>query len=457
LPPRPSPRYEIPLIDFSGQWLFLADVNGDGRCELFLHEHAAMLASEVFSKESERYPDWTTPEDQAQFCVTACTLEGERLWQIGDPWRDNKPYRSHGGADFGVFLDIDDDNRLEHVFLFKDEIRVVDALNGRTKTRRRLDWDGFSTMGLAYFEGREQPPQIWIKCDDARPADCSYCNPLRVLNRDLETYWPDREVPMAGHMPVAYDIDGDGRDELFIGACLLDHDGSVLWTMDIPAHVDQRYVADINGDGRMEVVMALCGRGGNGIVADALSGRILWQVPRRHCGYASVGKYRSDLPGLQVCFAEDFRAPESEERTAMYDCEGHKLFDAPGVHDVPYTLHWPTSCGEDAVLMGRSLLDGNGGTLLSFPVEADLEGIGRLLGKPADGRLHDWGGSVHFVAKDVDDDGVDEAVFNTRDRVWVFGVDSLPSESQGRTLSRCTNSRPDPEQRWAAKQRRQKP
>lgn len=416
----PGLKFEIPLNEFSGQWIFWADINGDGRCEAILHEHAAMLAGKAFAYDSAEYPNWTTPADQAQFCVTACDLEGKKLWQIGRPWTHVEPYRSHGGPFFGTFADSDGDGSMEHIFLFKDDIWSIDALSGQVKHRHHLESDAFCDLGLAHFQGRGHPPQIWIKCGDSFLPGHTYCNPLRVLTIRFERYWPDLEIPRAGHLPVACDIDGDGCDEFFHGACLIDHDGKILWKLDLPAHVDEHYLADINEDGRMEVILALCG-GGGGIVADALTGHILWQVPRKHCGFASVGKYRDDLPGMQVCFGEDSRAKDSPEGTALYDAQGRLLWRAENPHAVPRTLHWPTSCGKDTLVMNNCLVDGTGKKIFTFPVSVDTEAISRRLGNRK-GSMYDWGGGGEFTAKDVDGDGVEEAVFNTREKVWVFGL-----------------------------------
>jgi hypothetical protein len=244
---------------------------------------------------------------------------------------------------------------------------------------------------------------------------------LRVLTAELDPYWPDREIPCPGHIPLACDVDGDGRDELFDGGCLLDHDGTVLWNMALPAHVDELYVADINEDGRKVVIMALCG-GGGGIVADALSGRLLWQVPRKHCGFAGVGKYRDDLPGLQVCFTEDSRAPGSIHGAALYDCRGRELWRADDPHAVPRTLNWPSDCGRESLVLGGVLTDGKGKELFRFPAGVDVQAIARRLNRPSPAGLYDWGGGAEFTACDVDGDGAQEAVFNSRERIQVFGL-----------------------------------
>ena len=52
----------------------------------------------------------------------------------------------------------------------------------------------------------------------------------------------------AGHYPAVGDVDGDGRDEVFIGFALIDHDGRVLFRKDTDgSHQDAVYLARLAG------------------------------------------------------------------------------------------------------------------------------------------------------------------------------------------------------------------
>jgi rhamnogalacturonan endolyase len=51
-----------------------------------------------------------------------------------------------------------------------------------------------------------------------------------VYDDELRPLWDG--ACRTGHYPYAFDIDGDGRDELAMGYSLFDDDGSLLWTLD---------------------------------------------------------------------------------------------------------------------------------------------------------------------------------------------------------------------------------
>ena len=71
-------------------------------------------------------------------------------------------------------------------------------------------------------------------------------NSLWVFNDKLELLW--QAQCNTGHYPFAYDVDGDGKDELFIGYSLFDHDGKQLWTLDDTAQRPCRR----RGDGEVQ-------------------------------------------------------------------------------------------------------------------------------------------------------------------------------------------------------------
>ena len=48
------------------------------------------------------------------------------------------------------------------------------------------------------------------------------------------------------------DVDGDGCDEIIYGACVIDHDGTGLYSTGL-GHGDAMHVSDFNNDGNIEV------------------------------------------------------------------------------------------------------------------------------------------------------------------------------------------------------------
>lgn len=72
--------------------------------------------------------------------------------------------------------------------------------------------------------------------------------------KDLKVVWKhtsDKQgeglFAEGAHTPIAADIDGDGYDEVAIGAAALDHDGTVLWRTGL-GHGDATHVGEFNPD-----------------------------------------------------------------------------------------------------------------------------------------------------------------------------------------------------------------
>jgi len=165
---------------------------------------------------------------------------------------------------------------------------------------------------------------------------------------ELEVLWSNRwDDFTAGHEPAICDVDGDGRDEVAVGTSLLDHDGTLLWRHPMATfagpweddHVDVSSAADINEDGRVEI--AYCFR----MVVDGLTGERLWHDPTWHGQDVHIGKFREDVPGLQLLFGDrEYRATGHfihGELADLRDAEGNKLWERRfmSMHG-PQTINW---------------------------------------------------------------------------------------------------------------------
>jgi hypothetical protein len=108
-----------------------------------------------------------------------------------------------------------------------------------------------------------------------------------------------------GHTPFFDDIDGDGRDEILAGSCLVDHDGSVLWVApDLPAlvtdsHADSVQIAYLDDSKVPFIVMS------TGAYCFSINGKLLWgRDDLKHGQALRVGKVRQDIAGNQVIVYE---------------------------------------------------------------------------------------------------------------------------------------------------------
>lgn len=117
-----------------------------------------------------------------------------------------------------------------------------------------------------------------------------------------------------GHNIAAYDIDGDGRDEIIATYYALDDDGKLKWKIRnydhiyMGDHADRLYVGPMEPGGRPKVIAA-CGNAGM-LFMDAATGEI--QAQLRGLGHAQdvyAGNFRHDRPGREVWIWTDWGCP----------------------------------------------------------------------------------------------------------------------------------------------------
>jgi hypothetical protein len=112
------------------------------------------------------------------------------------------------------------------------------------------------------------------------------------VSRTGDTLWRWEGSP--GHYPAVADVDGDGRDEVFVGYALIDHDGKPLFQKDWgDSHQDAAYIARLP-DGAWRLLF-----GNHGVHCLAVDGSEIWHHPLREAQHVVAGRYRSDSP-LQV-------------------------------------------------------------------------------------------------------------------------------------------------------------
>jgi hypothetical protein len=135
----------------------------------------------------------------------------------------------------------------------------------------------------------------------------------------------------AGHYPAVADIDDDGRDEVFIGFALIDHDGHVLFRKDTGGgghHSDANYIVHL-ADGTWRLLF-----GNHGVHCLAADGTELWHNPLffNEAQHVVAGQFRPDSQ-LQVAVI-DRGAPRTTEGAPaclyLFDVEtGRELWSRP--------------------------------------------------------------------------------------------------------------------------------
>lgn len=265
-----------------GRNLRFGDLDGDGQMEV-------LIGQVVHHGPRDQYSELG--------CLTAMNFDGEILWQIGHPDPDN--YHLTNDVGFQIH-DIDGDGRNEVIYCKNFEIVVADGATGKVK---------YKTVTPFSKPPANRYPRIL--------GDCLFFCDLRGLGADRDIiikdrYWHfwalnDRLETMwegacrTGHYPYAYDIDGDGHDELAIGFSMFDHDGTMLWTLEdqIQDHADGVAVVNFMED-ENAVPRVFYTASDSGVVYADLAGNIIKQHFIGHAQNPAIANFRPDLPGLEA-------------------------------------------------------------------------------------------------------------------------------------------------------------
>src|SRR5690606_12438187 len=177
-------------------------------------------------------------------------------------------------------------------------LSVLDGMTG--KEIDRVDWpernerygnvnrQNRNQIGMAYLDGKT--PCILAARGTYKLMTV---DAWQLHNGKLEKLWRwdgDEEDPVVrsqgAHNMVCGDVDGDGKDEILLGSCMLNSNGTLRWSSDI-GHSDKTYMTNIdpNREG-MRVVLAIEPWINNGYVVstvDASTGERIWGVGQKSC------------------------------------------------------------------------------------------------------------------------------------------------------------------------------
>lgn len=243
-------------------------------------------------------------------CLTAIDLEGNVLWQLGEP-SENSEMLGKVCADMPLQVyDIDGDGTDEIIVGWDFEIRILDGKTGAVKRSVKTpiaDQEDDNLLGVPYntyafarlnpdgiricnFRGLERPSDILIKD--------RYCR-VWALDDKLNTLWHYKSPTNTGHCPLAVDVDGDGKDEVLVGYRLLNSDGKELWSYPIAKDHTDEIVAGrwMPGD---DTGHFACVSGTQGFFIGDFYGNIVARDLIGHAQRISIANYCPERQGLEI-------------------------------------------------------------------------------------------------------------------------------------------------------------
>jgi hypothetical protein len=350
-------------------------------------------------------------------CLTAMNLDGEVLWQFGEPVDSEDAGMITSDVPFQIY-DIDGDGHDEVLGIKNFRLYVLDGRTGEVKAAMPMPVSTptqkpnppdesmfYRTVGdsilIANFRGLERPCDIVLK---------NRYHDVWAYDNEFNPLW---HVPCnTGHFAQPYDFDGDGRDELFVGYTLIGPDGDVRWSKDVTLsgakgwgdHTDEIVIGPFDPDRDDVQIGLVCGDEGFNILTPA--SEVLHREMLGHAQRISAAKYREDLPGLQFYVVTYWGNPGI---ISFHDCAGKKLFsfELPATGSLASPVNWSGEAVELSLLSGSvehgGMVDGHGRRVVVFPDDGHPDLAAEVL--------------------DLTGDARDEIVLWDLERLWIYTQD----------------------------------
>ncbi len=381
--------------DHTFQKCGIADLNGDGVYDYVIKQPNANV---------DPYVNYWRPSP-GTFKVEAYLADGTFLWRYDMGWAIEQ------GIWYSpmVVFDLDGDGRAEvclkagegdprdeqgQVHSGPEYLLVLDGMTGQEKARvawpRREDFPSYNyasrnQMCVAFLDG-QTPSLLAVRGTYNVIHVVAYeyhGGQLRELWKWVDAEEGGRYRGQGAHSMHAVDVDGDGRDEVFLGSAVLDDNGVGLWSTGL-GHPDHHYVGDIDpARPGLEVYYGIESRrsDNNGCcLVDARTGEILWglKLSTRHVHSTGMcSDIDSSVPGIE-CYSSDTDAEKKSNLRWLFDARGNVLRDDLEWGFGPRTLHWDADLQRE-VVRGRRITEYPGGDRVG-EFEGSIVGVADVVG-----------------------------------------------------------------------------
>ncbi|MBN2594257.1 MAG: hypothetical protein JXA81_12185 [Sedimentisphaerales bacterium] len=354
----------IPLNgDYDFQQVGIADLDGDGKYEY-------LIKQPNFNTDPYQQPGYWK-KSTTTYKIEAYRMDGTMMWRHDMGWSIEAGiwyspwivYDVDGDGKAEVYCKAGEGDPRDEKGLVQTGPEYLVKLDGQTgQVVSKTSWlsrDGYpdynyycrNFLTVAYLDGKI--PSLIMQRGTYNLIK------TKALDKDFNQVWywesPQEKEKYHGqgsHGLITADIDADGRDELVIGAAVLDDNGKGLWTLEM-GHPDVCYVADIDpANPGLEVFYGFETRQEtDGIcVVDAKTGRKLWahKEPTRHIhAQGMAADVLADWPGMEVYAGE-----RDLKKRWLYSATGKLIeFKETGTLS-PRALWWDADPQKEVIMSG---------------------------------------------------------------------------------------------------------
>ncbi|MBN2312316.1 MAG: hypothetical protein JXM79_00210 [Sedimentisphaerales bacterium] len=362
--------------DYDFQKIGVGDLDGDGAYEYIIKQPD-------FNTDPYQHPGYWK-KSTTTYKLEAYRLDGTMLWRYDMGWS------IEAGIWYSPWIvyDVDGDGKAEVYCKAgegdpRDEKGLVQAgpeylvkIDGQTgRVVAKTAWltrEGYPSynyycrnfLTVAYLDGKT--PSLIMQRGTYNLIK------TKALDKDLNEIWywesPQETKKYHGqgsHGLISADVDEDGRDELVIGAAVLDDNGKGLWTLQM-GHPDVCHVADIDSDNPgLEIFYGFETRQKtDGLcVVDAKTGLKLWthkEATKHVHGQGMLGDVLTDSPGMEVYAGE-----RDYKQRWLYSAKGELIeFHETGTLS-PRPVWWDADPQKE-VIVSRDIRDWGGEAITPF-------------------------------------------------------------------------------------------